>query len=263
MKINAEKIKLELSFIIDPSLAELVVNCYVNMQKRYYSSDWKPAELDGGQFCEAIARAVYQLNTNTVYHALPGSICDRLTNERLPHNIGIKDRDHFCRVLRTTYKFRNDRGVAHISPSHLANLLDATFIMGNVKWMFSEFLRLAWNKDPNEVAAIIEAIIQLEHPLIHELDGQPLILSNILSAPEEILVYVRHSSNGQLTRNDLKKYVRASPEAIDIAIKRLCDNRQLRMSTTGEVVITPLGEQRVREEIIVKLSKPSAKRKNR
>jgi len=27
------------------------------MQRRYFSGDWKPSELDGGQFCEAVARA--------------------------------------------------------------------------------------------------------------------------------------------------------------------------------------------------------------
>ena len=226
------------------------------MQKRYYSGDWKPAELDGGQFCEAVARSLYQIDTNVITHnLLPNAICDQLLDRtKFPsqHNITTKDREHFCRVLQTTYKFRNDRGVAHISSIHTANHLDATLIVANVKWMFAEFLRLVWNKDRNEVVSIIEAIIQLEHPLIHELDGKPLILANGLSAPEEILLHLQHTLSGRLTRDELKQYVPASPKAIDMAITRLGEIRQIRISDKGEIVITPSGEERVREEIIPK-----------
>ncbi len=254
MKIMPEQIKKDLAAIINPSLAELVVNSYLDMQRRYYASDWKPAELDGGQFCEAIARAIYQLDTNNMIDdALPGKLCDKLLDQRIQHRLQEKDRDHFCRVLRTTYKFRNDRGVAHISPIYNANLLDATLIITNVKWMFAEFLRLAWRKEPNELVATIEAIVQLEHPLIHELDGQPLILATKLSAPEETLVYLHHSSNGRLTRDEIRTFVRASSAAVTMALNRLENSRHIRISSTGEIVITPLGQKRVLEEIMPSL----------
>ena len=224
------------------------------MQKRYYASDWKPAELDGGQFCEAIARAIYQVDTGIIESELPNKICDKLMNHSITHKLSEKDRDHFCRILRTTYKFRNDRGVAHISSTHDANLLDASLIVTQVKWMFAEFLRLIWKKNPEELVALIESIIQVDHPLIHELDGQPLILSNALSAPQEILVYLHHSSGGHLTREEIKRYVRANPPAINMAINRLEGSRHIRINQSDEVVITPLGQKRVREEIMPSIS---------
>lgn len=159
MKIAPEYLKRELAAIIDHFLAEQLINSYINMQQRYYDGDWKPAELDGGQFCEAVARALYQVDSGIVRNdLLSGDISNFLKSKKESHILEEKDRVHFCRVLETTYKFRNDRGVAHISPFHDANLLDATLIIATVKWMFGEFLRLAWKKDRNEAVAIIESI---------------------------------------------------------------------------------------------------------
>jgi len=255
--MTSQEIKANLATVIDYSIADLVISSYVHMQQRYLVGDWVPAELNGGQFCEAVARAVYQLDTGTIERGLlPGAISERLLDkgkQLQSHALDYKDRDHFCRVLSTTYKFRSDRGVAHISSTYTANLLDATLIGAAVKWMFAELLRLAWKKDRNELASIIETIVQVEHPLIHELDGQPLVLTDQLSVPEEVLVLLRHSSSKRLTRDELKQWIHASPSAISTAISRLCDSKQTRIGERGEIAITPLGEKRVRENIVPKL----------
>jgi hypothetical protein len=265
VKIAPDQLKRDIAASVDASLAEQLVDSYTKMQQRYYAGDWGPAELDGGQFSEAVARAIYQLDTSTITHdLLPGLISDQLRSKSslVPHKLDAKDRDHFCRVLQTTYKFRNDRGVAHISPTYTANHLDATLIVANVKWMFAEFLRLAWKKDRTEVVAIIESILQLEHPLIHELDGQPLVLTNLLNTSEEVLVLLQHSLSGRLTRSELRQSIHRDQSTISKAISRLSSNKELRISSTGEVVITPLGKKRVYEDIIPKLSSHNGKKRS-
>jgi len=263
MKINSEQLKRDLAAFIDPSLASQLVDSYTNMQKRFYAGDWKPSELDGGQFCEAVARALYQFDSGVIEHELPGKLCDLLLDKGkqppVHHKIDIKHRNHFCRVLQTIYKFRSDRGVAHISGLFNANQLDAMLIASTVKWLFGEFLLLTWKKDRSEVISIIEALVQFDHPLIHELDGVPLVLSNELSAAEEILVYLQHSSSGCLTRNELKQFIKKDQSTIGRAISKLSIDRQVRMSNAGEVVITPLGQARVYEIIIPKLSSTNSK----
>jgi hypothetical protein len=266
MKITPEQLKQDIAAVIDPSLAKQLVDSYTKMQQRYYAGDWQPSELDGGQFCEAIARAIYQLDAGMLTDLLPGKIADQLrnTSSGSKHLLDAKDRDHFCRVLQTTYKFRSDRGIAHISSTYTANHLDATLIVANVKWMFAEFLRLAWKRDRNEVVAIIEAIIQLEHPLIHELDSKPLILSNLLSTPEEVLVLLQHSMSGRLTRSELKEAIDNKDQStVNKAISRLITEKEVRLSNAGEVVITPLGQKRVHEEILPKLSASNGQKRTR
>ena len=63
------------------------------------------------------------------------------------------------------------------------------------KWMFAEFLRLARNKDRKIIAETIADIIQLQHPVIHEVDGTPLVLDHNVSAPEEVLMLLSQSFN--------------------------------------------------------------------
>src|SRR5947209_5732269 len=247
MKITPEQLKQDLAAVVDSTFATQIVDSYTKMQQRYYAGDWQPSELDGGQFCEAVVRALYQFDTGVVDQShLPKDISDQLKSKTppSPHRLDYKDRDHFLRVLQTTYKFRSDRGVAHVSSTHSANHMDATLIMANVKWLFAEFLRLVWKRDRNEVVAIIEAIIQLEHPLIHELDGKPLVLTNLLSASEEILVLLQHAMSGRLTRSELREAIHKDQSTITRAIKQLSINKEVRISDAGDVVITDLGQKR-------------------
>lgn len=259
MKMIPEQLKRDIATIVDAVFAEEIVTSYLEMQQRYHAGDWMPAELDGGHFCEAIARAFYQLDTGTITHKdLPGEIIKQLRDQvkvSSTHVFPLKDRDHFCRVLETTYKFRNDRGIAHVSAAYNANHLDANLVIANIKWLFAEFLRLGWKKDRNEVAEIIEAIIQLEHPLIHELDGRPLVLSNKFTAQEEVLVLLQHSPGGCLTRVQLKEYVKKSASAVNKAVNDLSESRYIRLKGS-DVFIMPPGVQHIREVIKTKAPTP-------
>lgn len=263
-RMNADALRADLAKVVDPTFADLVVTTYLEMQQRYFVEDWQPTELDGGRFCEAVARAIYQIDSGNISHSkLPGAVAEYMLDTdksgkplSVPHThaLDVKDRNHFCKVLQTVYKFRSDRGAVHISPQYTANHLDAAMIVANVKWLFAEFLRLSWKKDRNEIAVLIEAILEFEHPLIHVLDGEPLVLSESLSAPEEVLILLRREGERGLTREHLRHFVKASQPAVDMAIHRLVEGRQIRMSKQEEFVITHLGAQRVLNDIMPKLS---------
>src|SRR5579859_1072495 len=219
MRIPPDQLKADLAAVIDPALATVLVDHYLEMQQRYYAGDWKPSELDGGQFCEAVARALYEVDTGQSTTSGVGGICNDLKKKPPPptHALHEKDRIHFCQILQAIYKFRNDRNIAHISltPGHDANLMDATLVIQTVKWLFCEFLRLAWKLDRSEVLSIIESIIQLEHPLIHELDGRPMVMHTGLTAGEEVLLLLQHSPQGRLTKEQLREWIPSKPQAIN------------------------------------------------
>src|SRR5262249_15604939 len=101
----------------------------------------------------------------------------------------------------------------------------------------------------------IESIIQLEHPLIYEAEGQaPLVLSTQLTAPEEILVLLQRSLNGIMTRSELKQAVRKEQSTVNKAINRLDEDRKICFTTGGDIRITPLGRKQVYEVIIPNLN---------
>ena len=77
MSISAAQLVAELSTVVDAAFAQAAVESYVEMQQRFLAGDWKPAELDGGRLCEAVSRALYQLDSGVITHSdLPGTLCD-------------------------------------------------------------------------------------------------------------------------------------------------------------------------------------------
>jgi hypothetical protein len=255
MALSQQQLTDELAKVVDPSFASAIVDSYVEMQQRFFAGDWQPSELDGGRLCEAVARATYELDSGTVTHSqLPKELCEKVEDEPnlRPHNLDGKARRHLARAIMLVYKFRSDRGPVHISPDYTANEMDSILMLHAGKWIFAEFLRLAWNKDKKVIAETIADIIQLEHPLIHELDGTPLILDHNVSAPEELLLLLNHADGHKLQRDQLIKLAKNNTDAsVGVAISRLTKSNEIRTTGAGgELALTPKGQKRVMEKII-------------
>ncbi len=258
MPLSSKQLTDELAKIIHPSFASAIVDSYIEMQQRFFAGDWQPTELDGGRLCEAVFRALYQLDSGFITQTeLPGTLCDWLEdfNKKRGHNLAEGDRRHFCKAIRLVYKFRSDRGAVHISTDYTANEMDSILMLHIGKWMFAEFLRLAWNKDRKIIADTIADLIQLEHPLIHEIDGTPLILDHKVSAPEEILLLLNHADGHKLPKDELTRQAKNnSDSSVGVAISRLTKDNEIRATgTPGELAITPKGQKRVIEKIIPNL----------
>lgn len=253
--LTSPQLITELSAVVDPSLANSAVEDYVDMQQRFLAGDWKPTELNGGRLCEAVARCIHQLDTGSVTHSkLPGKICERLEDETVSHNLGVKDRHHLAKAISVIYKFRSDRGAVHISTIYSANEMDSVLVLHVGKWLFSELLRLAWNKDRQIIAETIQRIVRLEHSLIHELDGKPLVLATNVTAKEEILLQLNHATGNCLSRNTIRDLVHQKTANISVAISRMLKDKEIRTADNGDITLTPIGQKRIFEEIIPKLN---------
>ncbi len=258
MKLTTPQLIKELSTIIDADLARLVVENYVEMQNRFLIGDWKPSELNGGALCEGVSRCLYQLDTGRVSHKKSvGQIRAYLLDLKSPnsHNLNSKDRNHISKAIELVYKFRSARGVAHISKEYNANYMDSMMIVHTCKWIFSEFLRLAWDKDEKIIAETIEQIVQIEHSLIHELEGKPLVLVKKISARNEIPLLLNHASNNALSRSNIHKQVAFhSKSNINTTLSNMLKNKEIRTSVDGEIVLTPIGQKVVIEQIMPELN---------
>jgi len=241
-----------LSLIVDPALAKAVVEGYVEMHQRFLAGDWKPAELDGGRLCEAIARSLYQLDSGIITHSqLPNEICTKLEDQKAAHNLAEKERHHLVKAIEVVYKFRSDRGPVHISPIYDANYMDSMMVLHVGKWLFGEFLRIAWNQDRQVIAETIERIVQLEHSLIHELNGKPLVLAKDIQASDEVLLLLNHATGNRLTRGAIREQAANQKSAtVNAAIVRLVKAKEIRPLDGDELALTPRGQQRIIKEII-------------
>ncbi|ALF52145.1 hypothetical protein ACX27_03630 [Nostoc piscinale CENA21] len=254
MRRTSEQLIQELSKMVDVHFAHAVVECYVEMQQRFLAGDWQPAELDGGRFCEAVSRCLFQMDTGKIDHRqLPGDIRRHLLNKSIPHKLGSKDRYHLAKVIEVVYGFRSDRGAVHISTEYTANYMDSMLVLHASKWIFAEFLRLVWNRDQKVVAETIAQIVQLEHSVIHELDGKPLILARDISATDEVLLLLYHAANNRLSRVELREQAAGqSSQNVNVAVSRLIKNKEIRPVAEDEVALTPNGQKRILEQVLPK-----------
>ncbi len=256
MKRTSDQLIQDLSNIVDPHFAEAAVTSYVKMQQRFLAGDWQPTELDGGRFCEAISRCLLQMDTGQIDHRkLPGKIREDLLNRGTAHQLGEKDRYHIAKVIELVYRFRSDRGAVHISTEYTANYMDSMLVLHASKWIFAEFLRLAWNQDRKILSETIAQIVQLEHSVIHELDGKPLVLVRDISATDEILLLLYHAENNRLSRTELREQASdQKPQNVNVALSRLIKSKEIRVVTGNGVALTPNGQKRILEQIMPKLS---------
>ena len=250
--MNADTVIRELSVIIDPFLAQSSIDSYVEMQQRFLSGDWTPVELNGGRICESVARSFYQLDSNSIRNdLLPGKIVELLTDGNTPHKLSKPDRAHVSKVISMIYKLRSDRGAVHISPTHNSNFMDSMLVIHSSKWLIAELLRLSLKKDLKFVGETIEQLVQLEHPLIHEIDGKPLVLALKITAPDEILLLLHHAPNNRLSRSSLHAQAKHQSQSnLNQDIVRLEKLKQIRLTGDGDWLITPPGQNRVLKSIM-------------
>ncbi|HEY0077819.1 MAG TPA: hypothetical protein VGB73_04170 [Pyrinomonadaceae bacterium] len=261
-KLTSKELVDELSNVVDPSLAQKVMESYGEIQQRFLAGDWQPAELNGGRLCEAVSRCLYQIDTGKVVHSKGvGEIRKYLLDNSLPHAMAGKDRYHIVKVMEVVYKFRNERGAVHISPDYDANYMDSMLVLHAAKWVLAEFLRLAWRKDERVIASTIAQLVQLEHSVIHELDGKPLVLARGISATHEVLLLLNHAPDHRLSRLELQRQAaNQRPQNVAVAIARLIEKKDIR-PVGEEVALTPNGQERVMTEILPKLATAKAARR--
>lgn len=243
---------------LDHLLATQLVDEFVSMERRFIQRDWEPAELDGGQFCEILARILYHRDSGNLSLGRDFSDCLKYIEEdRNPHVIAPRhDALHLTRVLRTVYKFRSQRGAVHISPTYGPNEMDAKFVIESVRWCMNEALRIFWTGDREQVAKAIRELLQFDVPCIGTYEGGIVLVQRTdITAEEEVLLLLHFAGEKGFTRGDLSRHSKFSPRSVGRVVDTLesPEYRQVVCLPSGYCRLTDLGSRRVRESLAPKL----------
>lgn len=250
----------ELSPPLDKTLTESLVDEFVSLERRYVQRDWEPAQLDGGQFCEVLARIIYHLDSGNLNPSKKLDDCaSYIEDEKNQNNHGVLPRHdalHIIKVLRTAYKFRSQRGGVHISPTYKPNHMDSRAIIENVRWAFAETLRIFWKgSDREQVAKAIRELLQFDVPCIGRFEDVIMVQRTDLSAEEELLVLLHYAGEQGFSRSELGSYAMVSASSVTTALSRLADpaHREITQLPNKKYRLTDLGSKRIREQMPDKL----------
>lgn len=253
--------KKQLLNAISPPLNHLLssqlLDEFISAERRFIQRDWEPAELDGGQFCEILARIYYNMDSGNLNLSKPFNDCNEyLESEKVPHAITPRhDVLHIVRVLKTIYKFRSQRGAVHISPSYQPNHMDSKLVIECVRWCMNETLRIFWQGDREKVAKAIRELLQFDVPCVGVYDDTLLVQRTDLKVDEELLVLIHYSGETGISRNELGKYAKGAASTITLALQKLESpaKRQIIKLKNGNYRLTDLGSKRIREQLAGKL----------
>lgn len=257
MLINKATLLSQLAPPLDASLAQQLVEEFTSQEKRFIQRDWGPSQLDGGQFCEVLARILYHLDSANLNPNKKVEDCwGYIENEQVTHLLQPRQTAlHMVRVIRTVYKFRSARGAVHISPSYQANHMDSKLVLEGVRWLFAESLRVWWQDDREKVASAIRELLQFDVPAVGKFEDVLLVQRTDLKAPEEILVLLHYAGEKGFGRKELGQHVLHAAPRISEALKYLTGPqcRQVVQMKSGNYRLTDLGSKYIREHLAGKL----------
>ena len=241
----------------DNLLANQLVGEFVSMERRYIQRDWEPAELDGGQFCEILARIVYHADSGNLNTTKSLDECLKyIEQDTNPHLITPRhDGLHISRVLRTVYKFRSQRGAVHITPHYTPNHMDSKLVIECVRWCMNEVIRLFWHGNKDLAAKAIKEILQFDVPCIGKFEDILLVQRTDLTSEEEILVLLHYAGEEGFNRHELGLHAMCSASSVTRSVQKLSapEYRQLVLLVNNKYRLTDLGAKRLREELADKL----------
>src|SRR5665213_1418312 len=85
--VDRATLVIELSPPLDRCLAEALVDEFISLERRFIQRDWEPAQLDGGQFCEILARIIYHQDSNNLSPAKQFDDCAKYVEDEKKQNV--------------------------------------------------------------------------------------------------------------------------------------------------------------------------------
>jgi hypothetical protein len=257
MLVDKATLVTELAPPLDTQLTEQLVAEFISQEKRFIQRDWEPGQLDGGQFCEALARILYHMDSSNLNRDKDDNECLKYVEcEQNKHLIEPRQKAlHVAKAIRLVYKFRSARGAIHISPSYEANHMDSKLVLEGVRWLFAETLRIWWNSDREKVAKAIRELLQFDVPAVGKFDNVLMVQRTDLNPRDEILVMLHYAGEKGFNRTEIGQYVMHAAPRITEALKDLTGPqcRQVVKLGSGNFRLTDIGSKYVRERLADKL----------
>lgn len=205
---------------IPAPLVDDVLDAYVEAKRRFHIGDHRPQAVEGGRFSEAVFRLLQHaagLTVTPVGKTLP--TVDSLLLQLQSSSSKLDSvRLHIPRTLRLIYDIRNKRNAAHLADGIDPNIQDATLVIGNVDWVLAELVRIYHGVSPNEAQETIADLVKKEVPAIQEIEGQPVILTDMQPRDRAVLMLYRAGTRGA-SLDELARWLR-TPRKADLK-KRL------------------------------------------
>jgi len=231
---------------IPQELQDAVVRAVSDMSQSYKGLQLRPAELNGGDFTEAVAR-VLQFMAKGQYVALGKKLppMDKLVSSMEQSNLDDTFRIHVPCHLQAIYDVRNRRGVGHLPGPISANKPDAELVLITARWILAEFVRVLWGiKNHEEAQRAVDLLAIHEPALVEVFDGNLRVISEKkFSVPNQILIMLYAIRPNDSTLDQLCQWLSTKRANVMVALGRLDKRDLVHRFEDGRIRLTSLGNR--------------------
>jgi hypothetical protein len=241
------------------TLREELLGAFNEIVKNFRERRWEPAELNGGKLSEVVytilkgyADGKYPSRAKKPRNMVDACKALETDASSAPRSIRIQ----IPRMLVALYEIRNNRNVGHVGGEVDPNHMDAMCVLQMAKWVVAELVRILHDIDPDEAAAVVEALVERETPLIWQVNGKKRVLNTTMNMRDKTLLLL-HASNGEVAEADLVSWLEHSNASVyrrDI-LRPAHRRRLIEYDANGRTVqISPLGIEEVEQTLLPSLA---------
>jgi len=241
------------------ALREELLDSYQKIMSNYLERRREPLELNGGKFCEV----VYSIVDGALKGSFPANArkpsnmlaaCQALERQSPdPNRVGDRSlRVLIPRLLPVLYEIRNNRGVGHVGGDVDPNHMDAEAVQAMASWAMAELVRIFHGVKTDEAQQTVDALVERKSPLIWAVGEIKRVLDPKMSAKNQVLVRLHHST-GWVSATDLLKWVEYSNASMfrSKVLRPLHKDRLIEFNAEqGLARISPSGAKMVEEELL-------------
>jgi hypothetical protein len=233
-----------------PLLAE-----YDSIVQAYFEGRWTPAELSGGRFCE-IVYTILDGHSSGSFASSPSKprnfidACRRLENNAgVPRSFQIL----IPRILPALYEVRNNRGVGHVGGDVDPNRMDAGFVIGTVKWILAELIRVFHAASPEQADRAVQQLATIAVPLVWDGGDVRRVLDPKTPLNIQVLLLAGTVPSGALLA-DIERYIESKTAGYLIrTVRKLHSDRLIDFNEpTGLIRVLPPGAAQLARHIAKK-----------
>lgn len=185
-------------------LREELVDSFSEIVKNYAERRWEPAELNGGKLCE-VAYCVVKGIVDGKFPkraSKPRNMVDACRNLESATGVPRSVRIQIPRMIVALYEVRNNRNVGHVGGDVDPNHMDAVCVLQMSKWIVAELIRVLHEQSVDEAAALVDALVEREVPLVWKVGDKMRVLDPDLSYKDATMVLL-HAVAGSVSESDL------------------------------------------------------------
>lgn len=181
-----------------------LISSFSEIVKNFAERRWEPAELNGGKLCE-VAYSVVKGIADGKFPARASKPRNMVNACRALEGQGGVTRSvriQIPRMLVALYEVRNNRNVGHVGGDVDPNHMDAVCVLQMSKWIVAELIRVLHEQPVDEAAALVDALVEREIPLVWKVGDKMRVLDPDLSYKDTTMILL-HAMPGLVRESDL------------------------------------------------------------